>query len=129
MKKILILMNHKLTDEQEKELKDQGYEIHYLPRKLQEKFSNVDPSNVVCAAKEIADYVLNNDFDAVVLQGHNVLCAYLWYLLMKNNVRILYAHSKREVQEIPQEDGSVKKVSIFKHEGFHEYANFPVLLK
>jgi hypothetical protein len=30
----------------------------------------------------------------------------------------LYAFSRREVQEEPQPDGSVKKVSVFRHVGF-----------
>lgn len=31
---------------------------------------------------------------------------------------LLYAYSERISEDIPQEDGSVKKVSVFKHKGF-----------
>lgn len=31
---------------------------------------------------------------------------------------VLYSHSKRVSEDVPQEDGSVKKISIFKHECF-----------
>lgn len=36
---------------------------------------------------------------------------------MHKNV-VLYAFSERVSEDIPQEDGSVKKVSVFKHKGF-----------
>ena len=32
--------------------------------------------------------------------------------------RIIYAYSKRVSQDIPQPDGSIKKISTFKHEGW-----------
>ena len=33
-------------------------------------------------------------------------------------VDVMYAHSRRESEDIPQEDGSVKKVAVFRHLGW-----------
>jgi hypothetical protein len=54
----------------------------------------------------------------VMVGGAPFFMSFLEVALVKNGLRPLHAFSKRVSEEEVQPDGSVKKVMIFKHEGF-----------
>lgn len=57
---------------------------------------------------------------AAMIGGAPWLMAPLEMELLANGIRPVYAFSVRETQDVPQPDGSVRKVSIFRHVGFVE---------
>lgn len=60
------------------------------------------------------------DSDAAMIGGAPYLMPALSTALKNSNVQPVYAFSKRESVDMPQEDGSVRKVAVFKHVGFVE---------
>ena len=62
---------------------------------------------------------LSREEDAVLVQpGSSLAFQYVLGKVRMTALRmstVLYAHSERVSEDIPQEDGSVKKVSVFKH--------------
>ena len=136
MKKVFIVMNHKLTDEQIRELKEKYgvEEIVYMPEELAKKFGQVTPDTVSSTAREIVNWI-DAEKDAygdtyVVVQGHNALVMQIVLLLSTRWIKCLYAYSERVSLEEKLDDGTVTKKSCFKHRGFYEYhlpANTAVL--
>lgn len=120
--KLLNVSNHKLSDVQLKDLKE-NWEIDgviELPEDLKTAWSNLTPENY----KEICDKVLSysytcNETKAVFihLAGFPPAVNYI----ANEHPGCLYAFSTRESQDVPQPDGSVKKVSVFNHKGFYRY--------
>ena len=120
--KVLVILNHTLTEEQVKELNEMGYnEIIYLPNKLKKEFSTLTPDSIMPTLRKIYNHILIEKPDAVIVQGHNTIVAYLWYLCSVRGIKLMYAYSKRVVEEIEKEDGTVEKKVVFKHEGFYDY--------
>lgn len=60
------------------------------------------------------------DADAAMIGGAPYLMPALSAALKNRKIRPVYAFSKRESMDMPQEDGSVRKVVVFKHVGFVE---------
>ena len=138
MKKIFLWCSvHQISEAQTQELKQMGMEeLEFLPSELQGRINNC-PDNVkdlvsMCSDLErfLGDtYGWNNRglhivqlggspmfqkiFGARVLyQGHNEQGA-PW--------KMVDAYSERVSEDIPQEDGTIKKVSVFKHKHFLVY--------
>lgn len=55
---------------------------------------------------------------AVMIGGAPYLMSELECALKRHGVRFCYAFSKRVAEEQPQPDGTVRKVQVFRHEGF-----------
>ena len=120
--KALVILNHQLTEEQVKELKEKGYqEIVYLPDELKKEFAGLTPESILPTLREIHNFILRENPDAIIIQGHNTIVAYLWYICSTRGIKVLYAYSKRIVEEQKKDDGTVEKKVVFRHEGFHEY--------
>lgn len=60
------------------------------------------------------------DADAAMIGGAPYLMPALSAALKADRIQPVYAFSKRESVDMPQEDGSVRKVAVFKHIGFVE---------
>lgn len=60
------------------------------------------------------------DAEAAMIGGAPYLMPALSAALKNRKVQPVYAFSKRESMDMPQEDGSVRKVAVFKHVGFVE---------
>lgn len=58
------------------------------------------------------------DIDAVMIGGAPWLMAPLEKALSREGLTPLYAFSRRESVEVPQEDGSLRKTAVFRHVGF-----------
>ena len=120
MKKMFVIMNHKLTEEQMKDAeKTLGIqEFLYLPPATQLKIKNIDPEieTIRIIAKEILDWIFYSDNfsanDIVLIQTEYGITS---YIANYPGLNTYYCTTKREKNEKKQEDGSVKSEMIFKH--------------
>lgn len=71
-------------------------------------------------AETIVAQLLPWDADAAMIGGAPYFMAPLEKSLKARNVRVLYAFSKRESRDEIAEDGSCRKVAVFRHIGFVE---------
>ena len=70
------------------------------------------------AIADVASEALGGSHDEAMIGGALWLMAPLAEELRARGIQPLFAFSKRESDEVPQDDGSVKKVQIFRHIGF-----------
>lgn len=71
-------------------------------------------------AEQLAEIAKEYHYSKVMIGGALWLMGPLEEALKKRGIQPLYAYSKRDCVEEPQEDGSVKKTMVFKHLGFIE---------
>ena len=126
LKKLLVLFSHKLTAEQVKDASDNLNieEIIYLPEELQKIWSNVNPyKDCKDSLNLIFEFVkksLQKD-DYALIQGEwgYVYDSINFCKTMK--IIPIYATTERVVRETPLSDGTIEKISIFKHVKFKQY--------
>lgn len=116
MKKMLILLNHKLDNEQLEALAALGFEPEYMTSGEAEIWKQV---NVDTLEHDVKAILNNHVFDACLVQGHFGAVGVVLKTVGFNNC--YYSHSSRDAQEERQADGTVKKVSVFKFAGFLKY--------
>lgn len=116
MKKMLILLNHKLDDVQLNALAQLGYEPEFMTSEEAEIWKQV---NVETLADDVHAILNNHQFDACLVQGHFGAVGVVLKTVGFDNC--YYSHSMRDAQEERQADGTVKKVSVFKFAGFLKY--------
>lgn len=116
MKKMLILLNHKLDGEQLNALAQLGYEPEYMTSEEAEIWKQV---NVDTLVDDVHNILNNHQFDACLVQGHFGAVGVVLKTVGFDNC--YYSHSMRDAQEERQADGSVVKVSVFKFVGFLKY--------
>jgi len=127
-KKLLVMIQHQLTPEQLQELNDLGFDndnIEYLRDIDPALFGQVSncPGDTTGLWKLASDMHTACDwYHAVLLPiGSPAFMTMFTSLLFGDESlppKLLFSHSERESEDIPQEDGSVKKVSTFKHKHF-----------
>jgi len=124
--KMFLLFSHKLTDEQIKDAKENlgVNEFIYLPKDLQNKFSNVPPEieDIKKYSKDFTEFLKDNaqKEDYVLIQGDFGVVFNLVEFCKENNLKAIYSTTKRIVKE-QVIDGKVVKVSEFKHIRFRNY--------
>jgi hypothetical protein len=69
-------------------------------------------------AKALAQIAKESGASAAMIGGAPYFMSTLESALMNVHIEPVYAFSVRESQEVTQPDGSVQKVSVFKHAGF-----------
>lgn len=117
--KLLNVSNHKFTQEQLEDLKVNWEinEILELPEDLKKEWSNLTPDNY----KEVCDRIINlaikEDHPFLHLAGFAPAVNYV----AQDYPICIYAFSVRDSIDVPQEDGSIKKISTFNHKGFYRY--------
>jgi hypothetical protein len=124
---ILNLTQHKSSPEQISE------GVVDLPPDLQgelNKLLTFEECPTHSSMKERAYYICNTiicyevenniKVKTVMIGGATFFMSILETILKEFNYKFLYAFSKRESIEQPQADGSIRKVSVFKHAGFVE---------
>ena len=124
--KMFLLFSHKLTDTQIKDAKENlgVNEFIYLPQDLQKKFSNVPPE--IDDIKEYSQIFIefleknSSSEDIVLIQGDFGVVFWVVEYCKKNNLKVVYATTKRVVKE-KNVDGKVVKISEFKHVKFRFY--------
>ena len=124
--KMFLLFSHKLTDEQIKDAKENlgVKEFVYLPENLQERFSNIPPE--IDDIKEYANIFLKflkenaSKDDYILIQGDFGVVFWVVEFCKENNLKAVYATTKRVVKE-KNINGKVVKISEFKHIKFRFY--------
>lgn len=124
-KKVLLVFSHELTENQEKELKEEFEvdKIEKLPIDLQNMWSNVSiKTKYYENLEEIKKYIENNfnEGDILLIQGN---WGYTYNLVnwgINEKYIPIYSYTERNVEEV--KDGeNIKKISYFKHVKFIEY--------
>lgn len=126
MNKMFLLFSHTLTKNQKDDaMKSFGIEeFIYLPKDLQELFSNV-PNDL----KKLSEYLIpiklflkkySKEGDFVLIQGDFGATYILVNFAKSLKLKAVYSTTKRVTQEF-EEDGKIIKKSIFEHERFREY--------
>lgn len=128
MSKVIWCSVHTPTTEQLEELQswlDEGDELMYLKDINPVLFDTLinSPANnyeLLGLAKTLHE--LSREMDAILVQpSGSIAFQYMFGKVAMTNfyvTRVLYSHSNRVSEDIPQEDGSVKKISYFTHQCF-----------
>lgn len=77
----------------------------------------MNPENYKEVCNKIIDLAAKEDHPYLHLAGFAPAVNYI----AQNYPICIYAYSERVSEDIPQEDGSIKKVSTFNHKGFYRY--------
>lgn len=124
MKKIALLLSHKLTNDQvdglwnalkcEKTIK--------MTENLHKQFGMVEIGTREQIEKELKSFLKNNlnAKDYVLIQGEYGVTYSIVKFCKEHDFVPVYAVTKRVSSEV-EKDGVIEKVSYFKHEGFVEY--------
>ena len=124
--KMFLLFSHKLTPEQVKDAKENlgVKEFIYLPKDLQKKFSNVPPEidDIKKYSLDFIEFLEKNvsNEDYVLIQGDFGVVFWVAEYCKENNLKAVYATTKRVVKE-EVIDGKIVKISEFKHVRFRKY--------
>jgi len=115
MARILVIMNHEPTEEQISQLKGMGYdEIVYL------KHPPIPAEAGMMEVEEIWRELVSKHWppDALWVQGDYRLFSIAFTVAEYNNIPLYVATTERKAVEQRMSDGSIKKVSIFRHVRF-----------
>ena len=77
-------------------------------------------AEISCRAKALAEIATQEGADAAMIGGAPFFMGALQNALIEMGVKPLFAFSRRESVDQTQEDGSVRKVTVFRHLGFVE---------
>lgn len=117
----LNLTQHPATPEQVQAgvLDLQGNALEALKANL--TFSKMpDKKGILERAKRIAQLARSYDFEQAMIGGAPYLMSALEEALREIGITPVYSFSERVSQEELQSDGTVRKISTFKHQGFIE---------
>jgi hypothetical protein len=120
MRNLLWCANHQPLPEQLESLNQMGNLLFLkdIAPNLMIRLTNTPSNRDACKelADEISDVALENDAKIVQLGGSPL------FLVMASPIigsgRMIFADSDRISEDIPQPDGSVKKISTFRHKGW-----------
>lgn len=115
---ILWLCNHQPTEAQIEELCHLGYdEVEQLNPELAEVWKNIPPEEdgigVYTHLKPIIDILVR--YNAVMLAGELTASIYMARRCQVHFLKVYTATSERVSVDVPQPDGSTKKVATFRH--------------
>jgi hypothetical protein len=84
---------------------------------LQDKLNNspIDSKELYELASELISFIIENDYFPVQVGGSIAFQYTLGKIAADIPFAVKYAHSERVSIDEPQADGSVKKISVFKH--------------
>ena len=121
MTKLLICLNHKLSEKQLVELEDKWgvTEIVTLPEDLQGAFSQVTVESFHSVIKALNDHIENIKPDILYIQGQMGVV----HRVLNSNPQCkgIFAFTARKAVEKEGENGEMIKTSIFEHQCFMEY--------
>lgn len=117
----VILLNHSLTQEQEKGLKDLGVtKIITIENKLWGAIP-AEEEDITSYIAPIMEEIKTIKPDFLVVQGESTATYKMVDFCKKIGIVALSATTKREVVETQNADGSITKQSVFKHCIFRKY--------
>jgi hypothetical protein len=110
---------HQPTKEQIAELDEIVFLADVNPL-LQDKLNNspIDAKELRELAREFITFVIENNYFPVQVGGSIAFQYTLGRISAEIPFAVKYAHSERVSVDEPQADGSVKKISVFKHVKF-----------
>lgn len=120
MKNLLWCANHTPTIEQHISLNDMGNVIHLrdIAPELAERLSNTPSSRNECKILANDIFELAERIEAKIIQlGGSPMFLFVAASVIGTS-RVIFADSERVSEDIPQPDGSVKKISTFRHKGW-----------
>ena len=124
MKKMILLFSHKLSKTQIQMAQNEFgiKEFLYLPKDLQNIWSNIDPDIGTLDLEPIKDFVksISNKNDLVLIQGDVGACYIMVNFCKALGLIPVYATTKRIAKEYKEGDIMVKK-SIFEFRRFRKY--------
>lgn len=82
---------------------------------------NADANDVIAQAKSLAQYCADKSANYVIVGGEPTLTYHLVRELIALGITPMVATTKRISQDIPQSDGSTKKISTFQHCGWRRF--------
>jgi len=133
MPNLFVLINHKLTRNQIKDSANflRVNKIYEPEEEIKNIWSNISPEgaldlnnlNLIINWLEISA----NKNDYVLVQGEFGSTFYIVDFCFQHGLIPIYATSKREYKEIKLEDGSVKRIHVFRHVQFRKYMRFEEL--
>lgn len=126
MSTMFLLFSHKLTNEQiasaKKDLNCEN--LVYLPRELQNLWSNIpateqDYEHLI----HFENFIFKNykEGDYALIQGDWGYTYHMINFCKKIGVIPLYSTTERNSREVFNQDGSVSKISLFKHVIYKRY--------
>jgi len=121
------IFSHKLTSQQKHDIRNNLNCKHIitLPPNLQTLWFQVPPEadNIDPIIQPIIDYLENKSQpgDYLLIQGDFGMTYKLVNWAKANAIIPVYSTTKRETQEVQDEDGNVKMIHNFKHVRFREY--------
>ena len=127
MSSLHLLFSHKLTDDQLRDAQENLSVTEFipLPETLQKLWSQIPPENELDEdiIEQFTQYLSSEvaEGDYVLIQGEFGMTFYFADWCLKNNRIPIYATSKRISSEYIANDGSVKKLNVFKHIQFRKY--------
>lgn len=71
-------------------------------------------------AEKLIVFAEKNNYEIYQPAGSPAFQFVLGYLSYPTQIKFNYAHTERESEDVPQEDGTIKKISIFRHKKFIE---------
>ncbi|MGC8771100.1 MAG: CRISPR-associated protein Csx20 [Brevinematia bacterium] len=127
MPKLLVLLNHTLTDEQITEAKEKLKVTEFVEPPIRQK--NIwaqmpsDENRHNLFTEEIIRWIKENAAkgDFILVQGEFGATFTIVDFCLKNGFVPIYATSERKAEEVRNPDGSVEKRIVFKHMGFRKY--------
>lgn len=123
---MISILAHKLTPEQLTSLGKEPIHIREIDRDLANMIADCPASRSMLfdMARRLVDHAMKDDGIILAGSGSPAFTASLGICLGVNieteRVRLLFAHSERISEDQLQPDGSVRKISIFKHVKFFE---------
>ena len=120
--RILIILNHEPLEEQLDELKKMGYSdfIYVKHPMINPEF---EVSDVKKLFRDLANEVyVKSPYDAVWMQGDFRLFAVILEYCREAGLPLYVATTERNAVEKKMPDGSIRKMSVFKHVKFVEVA-------
>jgi len=126
MKKILWAIPHQMLKEQEEELRSAlGTDIEIVrladdPTAPDITYTPASKKDIFLLAERLINYALNKGFYLIVQPAGSPAFQFALGAVAGHycGLRVAYAHSERVSVDEVQEDGSVKKTSVFKHKKF-----------
>jgi hypothetical protein len=125
--RLLTLLNHALTEEQKQDaFATLGVnEILILPPGLQLSWGQISPWGMLPIQEilPIENWIMEHSEpqDFVLIQGEMGATFYLVSLLLAQNRKPVYSTTERKAVQEKAEDGTIRKVTLFKHVCFRAY--------
>lgn len=130
MKKLFLVFNHTLTEDQKKDaLENLGvFEIVTLPEELKSIWSSISPDGELNLEQldRITGWLEKNSKknDYVLVQGEFGAVFYVVDFAFYKGLIPVYATTEREYTQTVNEDGSVERKHIFRHVTFRKYIRY-----